>query len=118
MSRVRISAYWVPNLLFFLIFVLGFLPCIWCVDGNDDYDSPSNKSSISPFVTSLIYSQISNFTSVFNKNISTYLGFCIKDVDADWNGAFNFSNNLEFVTNCIKQIKGICILCCQYLGLI
>lgn len=27
--------------------------------------------------------------------------------DADWNGAFNFSNNLDFVTNCVKQIKGI-----------
>lgn len=26
--------------------------------------------------------------------------------DADWNGAFNFSNNLDFVTNCVKQIKG------------
>ncbi|KAF5941341.1 hypothetical protein HYC85_022508 [Camellia sinensis] len=25
--------------------------------------------------------------------------------DADWNGAFNFSNNLEFVTICIKQKK-------------
>ncbi|GFZ14323.1 non-intrinsic ABC protein 12 [Actinidia rufa] len=61
---------------------------------------------MTPFVTSLIYSQISNFTSVFEKDITSNLGFCIKDVDADWNGAFNFSENLDFVTNCVKQIKG------------
>ncbi|KAI8014422.1 hypothetical protein LOK49_LG05G00734 [Camellia lanceoleosa] len=106
MSRAKGIAYWVPNLLFFLLLVLGLLPCIWCVTSNDDGDSPPSTDSISPFVTSLVYSHISNFTPIFRKDISNYLGFCIKDVDADWDGAFNFSNNLNFVSNCIRQIKG------------
>ncbi|XP_058212810.1 putative white-brown complex homolog protein 30 [Rhododendron vialii] len=104
-SRAGVNnAFWVMKLLFFLILLSGFFPCAWCADGDDD--SQSSNAAMSPFVTALIYSQISNFTSVFNKDITENLGFCIKDVDADWNGAFNFSNNLDFVTNCVKQIKG------------
>ncbi|KAF5955243.1 hypothetical protein HYC85_008099 [Camellia sinensis] len=36
-------------------------------------------------------------------------GLCLLAIsggrDADWDGAFNFSNNLNFVSNCIRQIK-------------
>ncbi|XAR51040.1 Sulfate-transporting ATPase [Bertholletia excelsa] len=84
-----------------ILCLLGISPCIWCAGG-----APPENDPLSPVVTSLIYSQISNLTSVFEKDISTHLGFCIKDVDADWDRAFNFSKNLDFVSNCAKQIKG------------
>lgn len=32
------------------------------------------------------------------------LGLCFRD--AEWNGAFNFTGKLDFLTNCIKQTKG------------
>lgn len=78
-SRAGVNnAYWVMKLLFFLILLSGVFPCAWCADGDDD--SQSSNAAMSPFVTALIYSQISNFTSVFNKDITENLGFCIKDV--------------------------------------
>ncbi|XP_047307489.1 putative white-brown complex homolog protein 30 [Impatiens glandulifera] len=96
----------VPNLRLLLLFILclGILPTSLCVDG-DAYSQSGNPSML-PLVTSLIYDQMSNVTSFFKPDISNYLGFCIKDVDAEWNAAFNFSDNLDFVTNCVKQIKG------------
>ncbi|XAR69119.1 Sulfate-transporting ATPase [Bertholletia excelsa] len=95
----------VSGLLFLSVFLLGILPSIWCAEEDED-DDKGAKEAISPLVTSLIYNQISNFTPVFEKDIKEHLGFCIKDVNADWNGAFNFSNNLDFVSNCVKEIKG------------
>ncbi|XP_052173801.1 putative white-brown complex homolog protein 30 isoform X2 [Diospyros lotus] len=99
MRRARVL-----DVILSLAILLGLLPNIWCAD--EDGRGRSSGSAVSPLVTSLIYNQISNFTSVFNKDISRHLGFCIKDVDADWNGAFNFSNNLDFVTKCVREIKG------------
>ncbi|XP_015581018.1 ABC transporter G family member 28 isoform X1 [Ricinus communis] len=54
----------------------------------------------------LVFNSFSNFTSVFKKDISKYFGFCITDVDSDWNMAFNFSKDTTFITNCAKKTKG------------
>ncbi|CAK9171627.1 unnamed protein product [Ilex paraguariensis] len=105
MCGTRINTSWVPYLSLLLILCLGFSPCVWCVDG-DDYSQSSNPTVL-PLVTSLIYSQISNLTKIFGKDITKSLGFCIKDVDADMNLAFNFSNNLDFLNNCVRQTKDV-----------
>ncbi|KAI4322292.1 hypothetical protein L6164_022002 [Bauhinia variegata] len=67
-------------------------------------DSP-NDTTIQLFAEA-IYSSLSNFTSIFKDEIKEHLGFCIVDVDADWDGAFNFSKNLNFLTQCAQKAKG------------
>ncbi|KAM7526196.1 hypothetical protein LguiA_016098 [Lonicera macranthoides] len=102
---MRIKYYdWSPYTSLFIIIVLGCTPSVRCI-GGDDYSKTGNPKVL-PLVTSLIYSQISNLTKIFNKDIIKTLGFCITDVNADLNGAFNFSGNLDFLTNCVKNTKG------------
>ncbi|KAK3033741.1 hypothetical protein RJ639_034516 [Escallonia herrerae] len=104
MEGRKFNASVVPYVSLFLVIFVGFLRGVWCVDG-DDYSKTGNPAMV-PLVTSLIYSQVSNLTTIFHKDITEGLGFCIKDVDADLNEAFDFSKNLDFLNKCVKQTKG------------
>ncbi|RDX74320.1 ABC transporter G family member 28, partial [Mucuna pruriens] len=53
-----------------------------------------------------IYRGMSNYTTVFKGAIKKELGYCIVDIDNDWNGAFNFSKDLTFLTICAQEMKG------------
>ncbi|CAI8616396.1 unnamed protein product [Vicia faba] len=53
-----------------------------------------------------LYNSMSNYTNVFKGAIKKELGYCIMDVDADWDGAFNFTKDLTFLTMCAQQMKG------------
>uniref|UniRef100_A0A2N9EJZ0 ABC transporter domain-containing protein n=1 Tax=Fagus sylvatica TaxID=28930 RepID=A0A2N9EJZ0_FAGSY len=104
MSESRANANWVAQVLLFLIVGLSLLPRIHCVDG-DGY-SDTGDPAVLPFVTQMIYDKLSNLTKILSQDINKNLGFCIKDVNTDWNGAFNFTGKLDFLTNCIKKTKG------------
>ncbi|KAJ1403109.1 P-loop containing nucleoside triphosphate hydrolase [Sesbania bispinosa] len=71
----------------------------------NDYDQIDNPAVL-PLITQLVYSRISNLTSVLNQEITRDSTFCVKDPDSDWNQAFNFSSDLSFLTSCIKKTKG------------
>lgn len=76
---MRVKDYdWSPYISLFIIIVLGCTSSVWCI-GGDDYSKTGNPKVL-PLVTSLIYSQISNLTKIFNKDIIKTLGFCITDV--------------------------------------
>ncbi|CAA0836511.1 Putative white-brown complex homolog protein 30 [Striga hermonthica] len=98
-SRIASSA-----LLIWLL-VLACLGRVWCVD-EDEYSKSSNPKVLS-VVTSLIYNQILNLTQIFNKEITSTLGYCTRDVDADMNGAFKFGSNLDFLSNCVHDTKDV-----------
>ncbi|XVE96638.1 hypothetical protein REPUB_Repub02eG0239900 [Reevesia pubescens] len=93
-----------PHALLFLLVVLSLFPFARSVDG-DDYSQTKNPAYL-PLVTDLIYKRLSNLTVILSNDISQNLGFCIKNAEADWNEAFNFSRNLDFLTNCVKKTKG------------
>ncbi|XVF76407.1 hypothetical protein PTKIN_Ptkin13bG0263900 [Pterospermum kingtungense] len=93
-----------PGALLFLLVLLSLFPLARSVDG-DDY-SQTKKPSYLPLVTDLIYKRLSNLTEILSNDISQNLGYCIKNSEAEWNGAFNFSKNLDFLTNCVKNTKG------------
>ncbi|GMJ12090.1 non-intrinsic ABC protein 12 [Hibiscus trionum] len=93
-----------PHLLLFLLVFLSVFPFSKSVDG-DEYSETQNPAVL-PAVTDLIHKRISNLTSFFIRDVSSELSFCIKNLDVDLNGAFNFSNNMDFITNCIKKTKG------------
>ncbi|KAM3399187.1 ABC transporter G family member 28 [Capsicum galapagoense] len=68
---------------------------------NDANDTRSNE-----LLTQVIYSSFNNVTSLFDTGVTDKLKFCIDDVDAEWNKAFNFSDNTDFLTDCIKKTQG------------
>ncbi|KAM0990978.1 hypothetical protein ACFX2I_009422 [Malus domestica] len=101
MRGLRINACWVPHVFLFLIIVLNLLPGTHCVNG-DDYSRTKSAAVLSE-VTQLIYSRLSIVTRYISTNLKSTMGFCIKNLDEDWNTAFNFSGKLEFLSECIKQ---------------
>ncbi|KAJ0021707.1 hypothetical protein Pint_32115 [Pistacia integerrima] len=54
----------------------------------------------------LIYKSIANITTIIKSDVTKHLGFCIVDEDNDWNEAFNFSKNTDFLATCAKKTKG------------
>ncbi|XP_027366945.1 ABC transporter G family member 28-like [Abrus precatorius] len=91
---------WVPIVVLSLI-----LGMIQCQDMND-YDNQLDNPFVLPLITQLVYGRISNLTSLISQQISTESTFCVKDPDADWNQAFNFSSDLGFLASCIKKTNG------------
>ncbi|XP_038707932.1 ABC transporter G family member 28-like isoform X3 [Tripterygium wilfordii] len=73
-----------------------------CQDGS----SYSNNPAAAQIFSELFFKSISNMTSVFKDDIKEQFRFCIEDVDADWDAAFNFSKNTAFLSNCAKKTKG------------
>ncbi|KAK2658095.1 hypothetical protein Ddye_011147 [Dipteronia dyeriana] len=104
MSGVRINVNWELHAIFPLILVSILFPTAHCVDG-DDYSRTGNPAMLTP-VTQLIYGRLSNLTGRLMDDLQSQMGFCIKNVRADWKGAFDFIENLDFLTNCIKKTKG------------
>ncbi|XP_028775186.1 putative white-brown complex homolog protein 30 [Neltuma alba] len=100
MNGIKNNASWVALVLLFYLVSLSLLPLTQCSDGD------STNPSVLPIVTQKIYERLSNVTTDLTKDIKATLGFCIKDVNRDWDGAFNFTGKLDFLTACIKQIKG------------
>uniref|UniRef100_A0A2N9GX33 Uncharacterized protein n=1 Tax=Fagus sylvatica TaxID=28930 RepID=A0A2N9GX33_FAGSY len=117
MSREKVNVY--RNLsvrVFLVVLVLTFSRPVACdSDDDDDDDDDSGSSSSSntfnnpaaqQIFSELVFSSISNYTSIFKDDISKNFGFCITDVDADWNGAFNFSQNMDFISACARKTRG------------
>ncbi|KAK3034113.1 hypothetical protein RJ639_034465 [Escallonia herrerae] len=89
------------------IAVLSLAQRAHCQSLDDDYGSQIDNPAVLPYVTQLVYSRISNLTStILTSQISNRSSFCIKDPEADWNRAFNFSSNLDFLTACIQRTNG------------
>lgn len=147
---------WVPIVVVMMMMSL-FLGKMHCqvMNDHDQLDNPA----VLPLITQLVYSRLSNLTSVLSHEISTHSTFCVKDPwvplpppplslssvhlfghfnaytfhsfitrmslvivifgiyrfwtefccfrDSDWNQAFNFSSDLDFLASCIKKTKGI-----------
>ncbi|GKV34153.1 hypothetical protein SLEP1_g42564 [Rubroshorea leprosula] len=86
-----------------VIVVLSFwVNMVQCQDlsGNGQVDDPAVQ-----VMTQFVYSTLSNLTSVLSRQISNHSNFCIRDPDADWNKAFNFSSNLDFLASCVQKYK-------------
>ncbi|KAI8573633.1 hypothetical protein RHMOL_Rhmol01G0292200 [Rhododendron molle] len=80
-----------------------------CDDNDDEVDGGLTQTSnpaVVQIFTQAVFSQFNNLSSYMSPDIRNQLSFCIKDVDAEWNMAFNFSSDLEFLTNCVQQTKG------------
>ncbi|VVB00339.1 unnamed protein product [Arabis nemorensis] len=82
--------------------------CLVCYVGNCQFEDTSefDNPAVLPLITQMIYRSLSNSTAALNRELGTRAKFCVKDPDADWNRAFNFSTNLEFLSSCIRKTRG------------
>uniref|UniRef100_A0A803N4U2 ABC transporter domain-containing protein n=1 Tax=Chenopodium quinoa TaxID=63459 RepID=A0A803N4U2_CHEQI len=78
---------------------------VYSQDDLDEDNSQAKNPAALQVVAQMLYNQLANITHVFEPDIKRHLGFCIKDVQADWKSAFNFSNDLGFLTSCMQKIK-------------
>ncbi|XWS66190.1 hypothetical protein CRYUN_Cryun05aG0178700 [Craigia yunnanensis] len=103
LKKLKVCTFWSVSIWVFV--VLSFMVnMVKCQDLND-YDQVDNPAVL-PLITALVNSRLSNLTKVLSKDISNQAIFCIKDQEADWNKAFNFSSNLDFLASCIRKTKG------------
>ncbi|KAL8501364.1 hypothetical protein ACS0TY_020781 [Phlomoides rotata] len=77
--------------------------------GGEEEEDPAAADPANPVALQLLsqalLSRFSNFSAYVGPDIKKHLGFCIRDVDAEWNAAFNFSKNTQFLAECLKQDK-------------
>ncbi|GLT54835.1 hypothetical protein SLA2020_279990 [Shorea laevis] len=115
MRREKVNAYRNLSVLFLVVLVLlSFSRRVACDQDDDDDDDDGdgegsnsyNNPAAQQIFSELVSSRISNFTSIFKDDITKNFGFCITDVDADWDEAFNFSKNTRFISACAKKTKG------------
>ncbi|CAH8386889.1 unnamed protein product [Eruca vesicaria subsp. sativa] len=88
--------------LVFLVLWFGCHVCYSQLEDTNDFNNPS----VLPLFTQMVYSKLSNSTAALSHELATRAKFCVKDPDADWNRAFNFSTNLDFLSSCIKKTQG------------
>ena len=79
MGGVRIGGRWI-DYGFVALTLLGLWPCIWCQDVDTGAYSQTGNPSVLPLITQVIYSRLSNLSTVFREDISDRLGFCIENV--------------------------------------
>ncbi|KAM4094295.1 hypothetical protein ACB094_06G184900 [Castanea mollissima] len=86
--------------------VLSLVHLVQCQDVNDYNNNQFDNPAVLPLIKQVVYSQISNLTAVIGQDIGKQFSFCVKDWTADWDRAFNFSNNLDFLASCIQKTNG------------
>ncbi|CAL0334026.1 unnamed protein product [Lupinus luteus] len=87
--------------------IVGLGPLqVSCQNNNDDDGSGGGGAGVQILAQELYRASMANITKVLKATIKEELGFCIVDVDADWDGAFNFTKDLSFLTMCSQKLKG------------
>lgn len=79
MGGTRIEVRWIL-FVFVVLTLLSLWPCIRCQDVDTDSYSQTGNPAVLPLITQVIYSRLSNLTTIFNGDITNSLGFCIKNV--------------------------------------
>ncbi|KAK6163362.1 hypothetical protein DH2020_000226 [Rehmannia glutinosa] len=49
-----------------------------------------------------LFNRFSNFSAYLGPEVVKHLEFCISNMDTEWNKAFNFSKNTQFLAECLK----------------
>ncbi|XP_038993647.1 ABC transporter G family member 28-like isoform X1 [Hibiscus syriacus] len=96
-----------------LILISTLLGHVVCQDDDEDGASKfGNSSAANQLFSQYASDRFSNLSSTLKDDIKEKFSFCITDVDADWNDAFNFSKNPKFLAKCVRtnrdMMKRIC----------
>ncbi|XP_062229950.1 ABC transporter G family member 28-like [Phragmites australis] len=60
----------------------------------------------SPMVAGVMNDRLKSITTSFAQQMGREFHYCIKNMDDEWNTAFNFSSDPTFLTNCMKETNG------------
>uniref|UniRef100_A0A804R6B1 ABC transporter domain-containing protein n=1 Tax=Zea mays TaxID=4577 RepID=A0A804R6B1_MAIZE len=60
----------------------------------------------SPMVAGLMNERLKALTTSFAQQMGREFHYCIKNMDREWNTAFNFSSDPAFLTACMKETDG------------
>ncbi|XP_022143776.1 putative white-brown complex homolog protein 30 isoform X2 [Momordica charantia] len=100
----RITGCCLSHMLLILVIVLSLFPTILCAD-EDEYHQTGDPALL-PSITQKVNGILTNMTRIMSNDIGTNWAFCVKDLNSDWNGAFNYQSNTRFLTSCIKKTNG------------
>lgn len=68
-------------------------------------ESQGLNSGAVQLMTDFVNKKLVNITSVISQEISNEYKFCIIDPNDDWNHAFNFSSDLNFLVSCTEKYR-------------
>ncbi|XP_041022932.1 ABC transporter G family member 24-like isoform X2 [Juglans microcarpa x Juglans regia] len=91
--------------LILAVIILCLVQLVPCQDATGDTNQFDNPATLA-LITQVVYGQLSNLSAVIQKDVGNQSSFCIKDWDADWGRAFDFSSNLDFLSSCIQKTNG------------
>ncbi|KAJ1259246.1 hypothetical protein BS78_10G139400 [Paspalum vaginatum] len=60
----------------------------------------------SPMVAGVMNERLKALTTSFAQQMGREFHYCIKNMDQEWNTAYNFSSDPTFLTNCMKETDG------------
>ncbi|KAJ6851645.1 ABC transporter G family member 28-like isoform X1 [Iris pallida] len=90
-----------------LFFLLLLTPSVVCQDDDGEvYSGDGSGGSIPPYLAPALYGRLLNVSDNLPPNVTKKLEFCITDVKKEVDTAFNFSGDLTFMNNCLKQTSG------------
>ncbi|CAN6928127.1 unnamed protein product [Brassica oleracea] len=75
-----------------------------CYVGYGQFEDTNDFNN--PAFTQMVYHSLFNITAALNQELATKAKFCVKDLTADWDKAFNFSANLDFLRSCFNKTEG------------
>ncbi|CAN6487343.1 unnamed protein product [Victoria cruziana] len=102
MSNAALRPYLTISIIFSSFFSISSVPIL----GLEDDGGKEMNPALLTYLTSMTYNRLSNVTGILSEEITKNFDFCIKNPELDWNGAFNFSSNLTFLTSCVRQTNG------------
>ncbi|KAL0340714.1 UNVERIFIED_CONTAM: ABC transporter G family member 24 [Sesamum radiatum] len=81
---------------------------VQCQQGLENNINGVNATQLNDQLTESLYQRLSAVTShLIHSEIARRATFCITNPEDDWNRAFNFSDNLDFLSNCILTTQGV-----------
>ncbi|XP_059659443.1 ABC transporter G family member 28 [Cornus florida] len=78
---------------------------IVCVDDEALLNQTNDPRAVQD-LTNKIFSSFINVDEVLAGYVTSNFGFCVKDFEEDWSGAFDFSSDLKFLSSCVRETKG------------
>ncbi|KAL1558512.1 ABC transporter G member 28, variant 2 [Salvia divinorum] len=70
-----------------------------------DPTATADNPAAMQLLSQAMFSRFNNFSAFFGPDVKKHLKFCIRDMDAEWDKAFNFSKNTKFLGECVKGDK-------------
>ncbi|KAL8141534.1 hypothetical protein V2J09_014566, partial [Rumex salicifolius] len=96
-------------LIILIISFAGHVRCGVLEEAGDEVAEPESQSALKTALKNpaeAIFSKIFSISNSLGPEILLKFGFCMRNVQTDWDRAFNFSGNLEFLQECVSVTNG------------